>query len=241
MTGRELIAASLRSIGVLASGEPMNDTEANESLGVLNGMINRWATQKMVTFVETISTYALTVNQVSYTIGPTGNFVQQRPVWIDRASWVQNVGASNELELPITVLKTDQQWQGIPNKQLTSALPLLVYYSPTFPNGVLYPWPILSAGPLSLRLYWPTQLASFADLTTDYTFPPGYEEALKYNLAIRLAPEFGRQTPADIIQFAQNSLADIKRVNQSYERMMLPPELLNPRMRVYDWRSDTWR
>jgi hypothetical protein len=74
-------------------------------------------------------------------------------------------------------------------------------------------WPTPTVDTNDLVIYRPDQLSEFADLTTEYQVPNGYEEALVYNLAIRLAAPFGRQIPPDVDMMAKKSLANIKRAN----------------------------
>jgi len=56
-------------------------------------------------------------------------------------------------------------------------------------------------------------LEAFADYDTLYDLPPGYARALRYNLAVELAPEFGRPLDPLVAGLAAESLATIKRAN----------------------------
>ena len=52
-------------------------------------------------------------------------------------------------------------------------------------------WPAPSAHGYTLYLFTWTLIAQFTATTDPVAFPPGYQEALKYLLAIRLAAPFG--------------------------------------------------
>jgi hypothetical protein len=50
-------------------------------------------------------------------------------------------------------------------------------------------------------------------LTTVIAFPPGYAEAFRYNLAVRLSAEFGAPLPPAVPAIATDSLARLKTIN----------------------------
>lgn len=56
-------------------------------------------------------------------------------------------------------------------------------------------------------------VSTSADLDEDLNVPEEYEEACRYNLALRLAPEYGKVVSADIAAIAMESKANIKRSN----------------------------
>lgn len=238
MTARDMIERALRLIGALAAGEPMTASEAQDGLRALQAMVNEWGAQRLTMYQVQRLVFPLVVNQVSYTIGPGGNFNTVRPEWIENASVVQNNGALNELELRLDPIMNAQAWRTIMNKRLTSTLPTKLFYDPTFPLGTLYFWPILQSGTLHTALYIPLAIAGFTNLTTDFTFPPAYEKALTYNLALELAPEFGAQVPEDVKEQAQRSLGRVKTANANMDVMSLDPALYRTRSKYgWDWRT----
>jgi hypothetical protein len=63
------------------------------------------------------------------------------------------------------------------------------------------------------------QLAAVADINDDLAFPPGYERALLYALAVDLAPEYPAVTLSQsVIDTADEALADIKRANNTQQQ-----------------------
>ena len=74
-------------------------------------------------------------------------------------------------------------------------------------------------------LYLPTPLTEFADLSTAYTFPPGYERAIRSNLAVELAPFYGIPVSPDLRNQASSAMLRIKRANVRIREVPIDPSL----------------
>ena len=241
MTANELIGRSLKTIGVLASGETADNDSVADSLVVLNNMVDSWGTNRLTIYTVTRNVLDLTASTQEYTIGTGGTFNIVRPITIERASIILDKDASSteKIELPIRGPLTVSQWQDVAIKGTTSTYPTNFYYDRAWAAGLakISVWPIPNSSSVQLVLYVPTALTSFADLTTSYTFPPGYEEALRYQLALRLAQEFGAAVSGGLLELANESFANIKRINTSRETLGIDPALTTSGGR-YDWRTD---
>ncbi len=236
MTALDLIASSMRLIGVLASGETPSDAEAEDSLMVLNQMLDSWNAERLSIFTIARQVFNLTTAQQTYSMGLGGDFNVPRPPRIDRASIISLTNVSQPLELPIDYL-TDAQWQGIPVKNINSSLPQSVWDTGDWPLRFLNYWPIPNQA-VQTALYTWTAVSQFADLTTDNTFPPGYIQAIRYNLALFLGPEFNLSVRPDIAQLAVATKAIVKTINVPIVEAQIDSALLNPRGGAYDYRSD---
>ena len=239
MTGNELIASSLRLIGALASGETPSGAEGADALVILNQMIDEWNSERLSVFAITTHEFTLVANQQLYTMGKSGSpdFNVVRPARIERASIIQLANPSQPLELPIEILN-EQGWQRIPVKDISSTLPQVVYIDDAFPLRNLSYWQTPSIE-VKTKLYAWTALTAFT-LAADNLFPPGYEEAIVYNLAVRLAPEFGRTTPVEVAVVAAESKGVIKSLNTPKYEMSVDAALRGDGGGgQYNWRSDT--
>jgi hypothetical protein len=68
------------------------------------------------------------------------------------------------------------------------------------------------AGQLEIWIYVP--MPQFASLATVIDLPPGYEMALRYNLAVALLPEYPRsEVDPTLLPQAQNYKASIVQLN----------------------------
>jgi len=199
------ILSALRLVGALRSGQDLSQAELRDCQQVLNDLLDAWSSQKRTVFVVSRTTldqnqnaFSLKANQQTYTLGnATGNedFLIPRPPRLERVSVMYSASQSTPVELPMDMYD-DVQWQGVANKSITSLLPQVCYPETGFPDISLSFWPVpTQANPVVLYLWG--ALAQFPDLTSQFSFPPGYARALRFNLAVDLAAEF----PADMSKF----------------------------------------
>lgn len=206
MTPRDVIETSLRLIGVLASGETASDSEANDAFNSMNRMIKNWSIEGFLVFKVVRESFALVINQQSYTMGTGGSFNTSRPTQILYAGTVQN-----DVELPVAIYNP-QLWSQITLKSTQSTIPEVIYPEGTYPLETINVWPIPS-GASDLILYSLKELSQFTSLSEEISLPPGYEDAITYNLAKRLAPEYGKPLRNDVAMEAAELKTNLKRKN----------------------------
>lgn len=215
MTAGDIIASACRLIGVLSSGETLPNDIGQDALAVFDQMLDSWTADRLTVFTINIAQFNLVPNQQVYTYGPGGDFNVPRPSEITRASIVSLTNPSQPLELYID-LYTDKDWQSIPVKNIQTTLPNGVYDDGAYPLRNLSFWPIPTVN-VQTRLYTYTALTQPVTLATAVAFPPGYAEAFRYNLAVRLIAEMpGEFNPVMVqttLQLAAESLARVKTIN----------------------------
>lgn len=143
--------------------------------------------------------------------------------------------ATGVTEIPCPIL-TDDMWQAIQIKTLTSPLFTDVYYNATFAGGLgtIQLWPIPTTGDNALVLYRPMQLSSFPNLAQQVWLPDGAEEAIEYNLAFRLCAPNGVSVPPDVEQLRRTTLGTYKRANIKLNDMPLDPAWTQERRGGYN-------
>lgn len=211
---------ALRLLGVVdAAGVPTAE-DAQTAYEALNDMVDDWATQRQTILRMIRSVFPLTVNKATYTLGFGGDWNIVRPVWIDHVSVIpQNSGSGNTgpMEIPMGKPMTVEDFQRITIKTAQSTYPQWIYWDRNWVNGLstvqVYPVPTTSTA--AIVIYSPSALTEFSDMATKYAFPPGYARALRFNLAVELAPEFGIAASEEIRRNATQSLANIKRANNA--------------------------
>lgn len=179
----DIIYAALRALGVLRAGMTANSDSLNDGHVWLNDMVDAWNTERLTVPAVVRDTYTLVANRSSYTLGPGGDLAA-RPAKIEHAGIIP---AGLTAETPLEVL-TPQRWSGLSDKSLTGT-PSAIYNENQHSLATLYLWPIPTSAD-TLALYTWQTLSAFADLTTQYAFSPGYVQALKFNLALTIAPMF---------------------------------------------------
>lgn len=225
-TVRDLIAGSMRLIGAIATGETPAASEQADGLVALNDMLDSWSTEGLTVFDKVREEFSLVANQASYTMGVAGNFNTSRPLRIENAGLILET-STPEVETPIRIINQDE-WAAISQKDLTSDYPTRLYIEWANPLAVLFPWPVPTAAN-SLALYSWKPLTAFAGVATSVAFPPGYAKALRYCLALELAPEFGKQIDPAVVQQAMDSKENIKRMNIKPNYLSCDPGTLNNR------------
>jgi hypothetical protein len=210
MTPRDLIRRSFQALGVVAEGETPSAAQLNDAFSSLNDMLDSWSNEGLLIYQNSPQTFPLVVGQSTYTIGTTGNFVTVRPMRIENAR-IQEVQSGLFTEFPVEIV-TQDEWVGIPTKSVTTSLPQKLFAQGTYPLETISLWPVPSVANNLILWCW-QPLTSFATVDTAISMPPGYQRALRTNLAIELAPEYGKQATPELSSAAMESKANIKRMN----------------------------
>lgn len=210
-TVRTLITGSMKDLGAIAIGETPTADEIQDGLEVLNGLLGTWQTESLMVYSRRQEVFNPPIGQQVYTIGIGGDINTQRPVIIESAKMRQNSGSSNDLD--IYVCKSYKDYADITTKNVSSTLITAVYLDATWPLGNLYVWPVLSSSAYSLVLWLWTSLPTYSTIDDDLALPPGYERALRANLAVELAPRYGREIMPALAKIAVESKGQLKRLN----------------------------
>ena len=218
--------AALELIGVLGGSETMNAEQGADALRRLNMMVGSWTLQPLTIPTIAREVFDMTSGKGSptnpYTVGLTGNLVTARPAVGSLVGAAYILTASDpDVEVPITIY-TDAAYQAIQIKDLSNTLISGIYYRPDSPLGKLFTWPVANTAENDLVLYLRKPFTRFASLTTAYDFPEGAEEAMEYNLAVRLMAPYSVPPIADVVQMAKTSLGVFKRSN--YKLFDLPQD-----------------
>lgn len=224
-TAGEQINRALRLIGVLAEGEVPSAETANDALVALNQMIDSWSVERLAVYSTQDQIFTWPANEVKRTLGPSGNFVGNRPVLVDNSTYyVGPNGVSYEINLI-----NEWQYNSIAVKTVTATYPQQMFVNMTYPDVEMYVYPVPSQ-PLEWHFVSVRELAQPATLTTELHFPPGYMRAFAYNLAMELAPEFGVEPSPQVQRIAMTSKRNLKRINNPDDVLALPNVLTYGRM-----------
>lgn len=210
-TALDLVTAALQDLGVLTEGETPPGAGSSFALDTLNAMIDGWKAERLMVPSVTRSTVAITASDGTYTIGPTGDIVVVRPMFIEAVRYSDST-PDPDYEYPLSSL-TEQGYAALPMKAQTSTNPSAYYYNPTYPNGTINLFPIPTSSTLTLVVYHGTAITVFSTLATSFSLPPAYERMIVKNLALELAPSYHREPSALLVRQAAHALRTVKDSN----------------------------
>lgn len=226
-TAADQINGALRLIGMLAEAETPSAATAQDSLNALNQMIDSWNTERLSVFSTQDQVFTWLPNLIHRTLGPTGDFVGNRPILIDDATYFKD--PTNGISFGIKIIN-QQQYDGIAVKTVTSTYPQVMWINMDYPNIDMYLYPVPTKA-LEFHFISVTELTQPASLSTTLAFPPGYLRCFKYNLACEIANEFGVEPPPNVARIAMTSKRNLKRINNPDDIMSLPYSIVATRQR----------
>jgi hypothetical protein len=233
-TALDLITSASRLINVAASGEQLSDSEATDGLTVLNDMIDSWNSDSLLIYTTRTDDFPFVLNKQAYTLGAGGDFNIPRPPRLTGVSCMQIDNPTNPIEIPMSMYTVDQWQNQIPVKQTYGSIPLICYDDGSFPLRLLSFWPIPNNQPNLCRIYsW--QPLPAQSLAAQVSFPPGYQQAFRYNLAVLLAAEFAATVSQVVATIAVESLARVRTINAP--DLLLYSDLA-PNPSGYNWSAD---
>jgi len=230
----DIITGALRLIGVVAEGEDPSPETAADALSAMNQMIESWNTERLSVFSTQDQVFSWPATEIRRTLGPTGDFVGNRPILVDDATYFKDptTGVSYGLKLI-----NQQQYNGIALKTVRSTYPQVMWVNMTYPNIEMYIYPVPTRV-LEFHFVSVETLSQPAILATMLTFPPGYLRAFRYNLACELAPEFGVEPSRQVSRIAMTSKRNLKRINNPDDLMSIPYSIVGTRQRYNIYASN---
>jgi hypothetical protein len=241
VTPRVLFTDVLQDIGVLGQQDRLQASDAQLALRRANDWIDMLALESMTVFYIRRDVQNLAANTASYTIGTGGAFNQPRPVGIERARLIldKNAAAANLTEVDVDVF-TEQEWENVAQKGLTSPYVRGVRLDNAWTAGLatVFVWPVPTIAITQLVLHTRLALTEFPTLDVDVTYPPGYRQFIRTNLAKQFAASWGKTLTKEQIDNAKDSRALVKRSNirpVTATLDPLTPGLVSPK--AFDWRT----
>ena len=227
VTAGDQINRALRLLGVLAEGETPSAAVSQDALTAMNQMIDSWNTERLSVFSTQDQVFNWPTSTVKRTLGPSGDFVGNRPILLDDATYFRD--PSTNVSFGIKIIN-QQQYDGIAVKTVTSTYPQVIWVNMTYPDIEMYIYPVPTRL-LEWHFVSVEELSNPATLVTTLAFPPGYLRAFTYNLAMELAPEFGVEPSPQVQRIAMTSKRNLKRINNPDDIMSMPYSLIATRQR----------
>jgi hypothetical protein len=167
--------------------------------------------------VNSNGTYTVNISQT--VASTTISAYYERPLSINSAFVRVNTNSNGQpilnggLDYPITILNLEN-YEMIGLKTLNGPWPRALYYQPSEALGTIFVWPNPSQG--EMHIFADTLFQRFTTINDEIVIPQGYLMALRWCLAERLMPMYGKASPTQIQMingFANHAKATIKRNN----------------------------
>lgn len=209
-TVMETIEGAMRLAGVIADGETITGKEATDALLAFNQMVEAWALDDIMLYSLGKQTFTWPSNTEQRTVGTSGSFTGYRPLQVSDATFFRDT--SNDIRYPVKIVG-EKEFYSVGYTNVSSVFPEMMYVNYAYPNAELNIFPKLSAA-MELNLFSRQELAHHTSLTTTLSFPPGYAQAVRYNLAVLLAPEFGVPLNTEVARVAIDTKDKIRKLNK---------------------------
>jgi len=225
-TARDLIIKALKEIQVGAEGETLSAETMNDGLDSLNLMLGVWGGRGLATMAEIQETLLLTAAKVSYMIGVTSLAL---PTDINSAKPHRIVSAfvrdASNMDTPITLISREE-YNALLDKT-TAGLPELLFQDPGATQQTnhvmtffLYPVPDATTT-YTIHLSSEKPLTRIAALDSHITMPDHYISGIVPNLAIQIAPQYGKTLHPGTIKAANDSMSVIETINTTQKRTII--------------------
>jgi hypothetical protein len=145
--------------------------------------------------------------------------IVQRPLGLVQA-WRRD---GDEIDTPIDIISIDE-YRALTNKT-NEAVPNSVALDLLLDDAVLYVWPEPNDMKTRIHLVVRYPFEDFDVSTDDPDFPIEWMEALIYNLAIRLAPQYSRKLEPEVMMIAQMAMVDLEGFDKEEASVMVKPHM----------------
>lgn len=212
VTRDQLIAGALRMLGVVAQGESPTAVQVTEAAEALNMMVKAFEADGMPLWGLTEYVLTMTPGVTKYQIGIGKTIPVAKPLKVIQA-WNRN--NTSHVDIPMRIL-TKHDYNMLGNKT-TEGNPIQIFYNPLLDYGELslFPTPsAIDASQSKIVLSYQRPFEDFLVSGDNPDFPQEWLEALKYGLAVRLAPEYGIDSESR--KFLIQEYASVKAIALSF-------------------------
>jgi len=224
----DVLTVTAIASGAVAQGQTLSGTGITSGTKIVDFLTGAGGN------VNEQGTYKLNISQTTASTTITAYY--EKPLNINSAFVRINTNSNNQpvinggLDYPISVLAL-QDYEMIGLKTMSGPWPKALYFNPSADTGNLFVWPNPSQG--EMHLFANTLFSRYNTLYDEIVLPQGYSMCLRWCLAERLMPMYGKASQVQIAMInglAAQSKATIKRTNMSpLQVARYPDSLMNSR------------
>lgn len=181
----QVITGALRKLAVLPSGGTPTTQQINDASEALNALVKAFHADGMPLWKITSVSFPTINGTSTYTIGPGQMIVNAQPLKVLQAFYTPSGGNNT----PMNVYNR-YDYNMLPQGN-SSGNPVNLYYQPLRDTGVIKLWPTPDNATTTITIHYQSPFEDMDAAANDFDFPNYWIEALIYNLAWRLCPEYG--------------------------------------------------
>lgn len=181
----EIVAKAFSILGVGSEGENLSARQLEDGKDSLNLLVKTWGARPHL-WTRTERSVTLVQGQAAYTLTPRAMRVLE----------VRRKVTASGYETPLGEWSRDE-YISQPNK-LVESIPVSFYFDPQTTASTLYIWPTPSAATatdMTLKLTYLRRMDDFDNTNDDADLPQEWLQALVWNLANDLEPEYPVNDP----------------------------------------------
>jgi hypothetical protein len=188
----QVIKGALRKLAVLPSGGSPSTNQTTDATEALNALMKALNAEGMPLWAVTSYSFNPVVGTNSYTIGIGQTLNTAAPLKLIQA---RRLDSGSTVAVPMNIYNR-YDFNLLPNQSTITGTPVSVYYQPILTSGsvdagTLKLWPYPDSATPTIYLDYIRPFQDMTSSTDNLDFPPYWTNALIYNLAWLLAPEYG--------------------------------------------------
>jgi hypothetical protein len=181
----QVINGSLRLLGVVGAGDNPTPADYQNCAEALNLYIKQLQTKGLPLWKVEDLQVPMVTGQSTYTLGPTGNVVTDRPLRVVMAFIRSQTGNDTTLQV---ISRQEYMQQGY---KPSPGVPNQCYYDPQLNNGVLYVYNTPADNTYTIHLQVQLPISDITNPNSVPEFPNEWYNLLKFGLADQVSLEYG--------------------------------------------------
>lgn len=181
----QVITGALRKLGVLPSGGTASSAQISDAADALNAIVKAFQADGMPVWKISSTTFTVTDGTSIYTVGPSQTVnTTGKPLRVIQAFYTPEDGNNT----PMNVYNR-YDFNMLPNT--AEGTPVNLYYQPLRTTGEIKLWPTPNDSTTEITIHYQAMYEDMDSSSDDFDFPSDWIQALIYNLAWSLSPEYG--------------------------------------------------
>ena len=185
----QLIAGALRLCGGCGPQDVPTLGQIENGLLTLNAMMQAWQASGMHVWTQETAAFVPGLSTAQYTIGTGQTINVVRPL---KLSGARLVITSTQEAIPLIPMSR-WDYANLSGKTAPPGPPSQIFYDPQFPVGIVTLFPAPDAATVAgatVNMTMQRPITTLANLSGSIDFPDEWQSALRFNLAVELAPEY---------------------------------------------------